>query len=102
MKPIHFSNEKEKLLVRIRKVSFNDVTKAINKGKVVDIIDHPNKNKYPNKRIFILKVKNYIIAVPFVENRDEIFLKTIYRSHKYTKKYLKTLNKKYEKTKKSI
>ncbi len=94
MKPIHFNKEKEKLLVKIRKVSFTDAIKAIKTAKAVDVIDHPNKNKYPNQRIFILKVKNYIIAVPFIETKDEIFLKTIYRSRKYTKKYLKTFNKK--------
>ncbi len=32
-------------------------------------------------------VNDYAIIVPYVENDDEIFLKTAFPSRKYTKKY---------------
>ena len=45
-------------------------------------------NRYYNQKIFLMNIDNYIYLVPFVENKDEIFLKTIIPSRKYTKKYL--------------
>jgi len=42
---------------------------------------------YPNQKIFILEIVNYAYIVPFVENENEIFLKTAFPSRKYTKRY---------------
>jgi hypothetical protein len=55
---------------------------------VLDIIQHPNLEKYPSQRIFILEIDHYVYLVPFVENEQEIFLKTIIPSRKMKKKYL--------------
>ena len=53
---------------------------------ILDVLDNIN---YPNQKIFVLEIDNYVYLVPFVENEDEIFLKTIIPSRKFTKKYLK-------------
>ena len=53
---------------------------------ILDILDNAN---YPNQKIFVLEIDNYVYLVPFIENKDEIFLKTIIPSRKFTKKYLK-------------
>ena len=53
---------------------------------MLDILDSVN---YPNQKIFVLEIDNYVYLAPFVENEDEIFLKTIIPSRKFTKKYLK-------------
>ena len=45
----------------------------INKSFINDIID---------------TIENYIYLVPYIENENEIFLKTIYPSRKFTKIYL--------------
>jgi hypothetical protein len=55
--------------------------------KILDIIKHPNSKKYPDQKIFIIDIDDYCYLIPFVENNDEIFLKTIFPSRKYTKKY---------------
>ncbi|MEA1911142.1 MAG: toxin, partial [Spirochaetota bacterium] len=47
----------------------------------------PNKNKYPNQQIFIIKIDSYIYYVPYIESDNEIFLKTIIPSRKLTKQY---------------
>lgn len=44
--------------------------------------------KYQNQFMFVIKFDNYIYLVPFVINRNEIFLKTIIPSRKATKKYI--------------
>jgi len=55
---------------------------------VLDVIRHPNPSKYPNQRMFVVRIANHAYLVPFVENETEIFLKTIIPSRKATKRYL--------------
>lgn len=85
---IEFSEEKNLILQEIRNVSFDDVIKAFNKNNVLD--DISNKN-YPKQKIFVVKIKSYVCAVPYVidKKKKTIFLKTVYPSRVLTKKYLK-------------
>ncbi len=78
----------EKLKIE-RKISFEDVILAIENGNLLDDLKYPNKETYPNQNIFILliEVKNCVYMVPYVENKKEIFLKTIILSRKMNKKY---------------
>jgi len=55
---------------------------------LLDTLEHPNSERYPGQRIFIVNVEGYVCVVPFVENGDVIFLKTIIPSRKMTKRYL--------------
>lgn len=79
--------EKNKLLKNERDVCFEDVVALIYDEKVLDIIKHPNSEKYPNQNIYILLLNNYVHMVPFVKENDEIFLKTIVPSRKMNKRY---------------
>ncbi len=88
MKNISWNKEKNIKLKQERGIGFEDVLLQINNGEVLDIIDNPNKQKYPNQRIFILEINEYICYVPFVENENEVFLKTIIPSRKFKKEYL--------------
>lgn len=89
MKPIWFRIRKDELLKKARGIGFEEISAAIASGNVLAILDHPNKKKFPNQKIFVIKIKNYVYAVPFVETEEEIFLKTIYPSRKYKKKFAK-------------
>jgi hypothetical protein len=60
----------------------------IQRGEIVDILEHQNQTKYPNQQYFVLNINEYIYYVPFVEDEERIFLKTIIPSRKLTKKYL--------------
>jgi uncharacterized DUF497 family protein len=84
---VEWSNEKNELIKKTRNVCFEDVYNAILNDKVLDIIPHPNQNKYPNQKIIILKINNYVYYVPYVINKDKMFLKTIIPSRKYNKIY---------------
>ena len=90
-KVIRYSYKKNKILKKDRDISFEDVILAIENGDLLDDITHPNKEKYLNQNIFIIlvKIKNYVYLVPYVENNEEIFLKTIIPSRKMNKKYNK-------------
>ena len=80
--------EKNALLTKERHISFERVVYHIEKDKPLDIIRHPDPSKYPNQRVFIVEIENYAYLVPFVENGEDIFLKTIIPGRKATKIYL--------------
>ena len=86
MKYFNWNSEKNKKLIKERGVSFEICLVKIENKEVLDILDSVN---YPNQKIFVLEIDNYVYLAPFVENEDEIFLKTIIPSRKFTKKYLK-------------
>ena len=73
-----------------RGISFEEVVFHIDRGDVLDVLEHPNQKRYAGQRIFVLKVEDYVYLVPFLETEHEVFLKTIIPSRKATRKYLKT------------
>lgn len=92
MKVIEWSSEKSKLLKKIRGISFEDVINAFEEGRILDIVKHPNSEKYPNQEMYIIEINEYIYQIPFVKSDKKEFLKTIIPNRKATKKYL-TKNK---------
>ena len=87
-KPFRWNQEKNKQLLIERKISFEVVISSIEEGHLIDTIQHPNQEKHPNQRIFIVEINFYVYLIPFVENDTEFFLKTIIPSRKMKKKYL--------------
>lgn len=59
-------------------------------GGVRDILAHPRADRYPGQRILVVAVDGYALLVPFVEQADSLFLKTIIPSRKATRDYLST------------
>ena len=88
MKLYNWDRGKNQALISNRGISFEDILFALNNDKLVDDLPHPNREKYPNQRIMMFDIRNYIYAIPYVENEKEIFLKTIIPSRKATKEYL--------------
>jgi len=89
MKYLNWNSEKNELLKKERGISFEIMAFQIEVGNILDVIDHPSQDKYPGQRIFVIEFEEYAYFVPFVENDDEVFLKTIIPSRKATKDYLK-------------
>lgn len=88
MNPINWNSDKNLALKTERGISFEEVLVAVSQGSLIDVVEHPNKEKYPNQRIFIVRIRGYVFLVPFVETDEEIFLKTIIPSRSATKKYI--------------
>ncbi|MEW6521118.1 MAG: BrnT family toxin [Thermodesulfobacteriota bacterium] len=84
-----WNNEKNEKLREERGICFEEIILAIEKGDVLDILEHPDQEKYKNQKIFVIKAYDYAWLVPFVETESEVFLKTIIPSRKATKKYLR-------------
>ena len=89
MKRHDWNDEKNHELQITRRVSFEDILFHIEKGDLIGIIPHPNKKKYPHQKIYLVNINDYINLVPFVEDDEKIFMKTIIPSRKNTSKYLK-------------
>lgn len=89
MKYFSWNEVKNELLKSERQVSFEDIVFYIEKGFLLDVLEHPDQQKYKGQKIFVVQVDDYVYLIPFVENEHEIFLKTIIPSRKATKKYLK-------------
>jgi len=83
-----WNEEKNKLLKKTRKIGFEKIEKAIAIKQILDILPHPKKKRYKNQKIMLVNIKNYVYVIPFVEKENQLFLKTIYASRKYTKKYI--------------
>lgn len=88
MKYFDWDNKKNEKLKAERGISFEEVANAIVEGHLLTTIDHPNIKKYSKQRIFIVEFDEYAYAVPYVEDSEKLFLKTIYPSRKYTYKYI--------------
>ena len=88
MKTINWNAEKNQELINTRGVSFEDVVFYLQQGAILDDLEHSNPGKYSNQRIFVLEIDGYVYLVPYVEDKNEIFLKTIIPSRKATKQYL--------------
>ena len=88
MKYFDWNNDKNEELLKDRGISFEEVVFSIMHDGLLDIIEHTNKSKYPNQKIFIVDIDNYVYLVPFVEDDEIVFLKTIIPSRKMTKQYL--------------
>lgn len=88
MKHVDWNVEKNSWLKKERGVSFEDAISAIIEGHLLEVSPHPNP-KYAHQQIFIVEMNKYIYVVPFVEDEEKIFLKTIIPSRKAKKKYLK-------------
>ena len=85
-----WDNEKNELLKLSRNICFEQLVMHINHGDLTDIIEHPNRNRYPDQKMLVVNVNDYIYLVPFLKEKENVyFLKTIIPSRKATKKYLR-------------
>jgi uncharacterized DUF497 family protein len=89
MKVFRWDNEKNEWLKKNRRVSFEQVVILMEREDVLETIEHPNQDKYPDQKIAIVKIGDYVYLVPYVQENDGIFLKTIIPSRKATNKYVR-------------
>jgi hypothetical protein len=107
-----WDDAKNAKLRKERRIGFEDVVFHIERGDLLDILEHPNPSRYARQRIFVVQREDYVYLVPFppsprqftpglrrglaealraeadVEDEHTVFLKTIILSRKATKEYL--------------
>jgi hypothetical protein len=80
---------KNEFLKAERSICFEDVLIAIDAGRLLDDIEHPNMERYDRQRIFVVAIEEYVYLVPYVQDEEKIFLKTIIPSRMATRRYMK-------------
>ncbi len=90
MKVFRWDNEKNELLKSSRGVCFEQVVILMEREEILETIEHPNQDRYPGQKIATVVIDNYVYLVPYVQESDEIFLKTIIPSRKATNKYVRS------------
>ncbi len=88
MKVFNWNPEKNRLLIEERGKSFEEVVFYIENGGLLDDVIHPNVGTYLNQRVFIVAISDYVYLVPYAEDDEQYFLKTIIPSRKFTRDYL--------------
>jgi hypothetical protein len=90
MKSLRWSPVKNEQLRQSRSITFEHMVVAIESGGLLDLVAHPNADKYPHQSVMVVVSDGYVYLVPFVEEGDHYFLKTVIPSRKATRDYLKT------------
>ena len=88
MKHFDWHDVKNAKLRAERDIGFEDIVFHIERGDLLDILEHLNPDRYAGQRIFVVRREGYAYLVPFVEYERTVFLKTIIPSRKATKQYL--------------
>ena len=89
MKPFRWNHEKNEQLKAERNISFEEIVLAVEANGLLDIIVHSNPGRYPQQRLFVVAIEQYAYLVPFVEETEYYFLKTVIPNRKATRDYLK-------------
>ena len=57
----------------------------VESGHLVQVLEHHDRERYPNQLLYEVDVGGYIYVVPVVRDHQTLFLKTIYPSRKATR-----------------
>lgn len=83
-----WNEEKNRRLIEQQGISFERVIAAIERDGLVDVLEHPNQERYAGQMIYVVDIEQYVYLVPFVPGADGTrFLKTIIPSRKATRDY---------------
>ena len=89
MKTVRWDERKNEWLEQNRGLRFAQVAVLLEQGQVLEVTDHLAQKKYPGQKMAIVEIDGYACLVPYVDDEECVFLKTIIPSRKATKKYLK-------------
>jgi hypothetical protein len=89
MKVFRWDDEKNEKLKEDRDVCFEQFVLLMEREDVLDTLEHAKQVTYPGQKIAVVKIGDYAYLVPYVQEGDDIFLKTIIPSRKATKKYVR-------------
>ena len=83
-----WSVEKNQRLIQQRGISFEILVSVMEQGGLVDVVEHPNQDRYPGQLIYVVEIDEYIYLVPFVIQTDGTrFLRTIIPGRKAMRDY---------------
>jgi len=96
VKPFRWDAVKSEQLRERHALGFEQVVVAIESGDLLATMLHPNPARYPRQRIMVVRIDDYAFLIPFVEDDNHIFLKTIIPSRKATRDFIHKGNDDHE------
>jgi predicted DNA binding CopG/RHH family protein len=85
-----------------RGIGFEDIVFHIERGDLLDILEHPNADRYAGQRVFVVRREEYVYLVPFVEDEHTVFLKTIIPSRQRSSTWVRSLTMKLDADEKEL
>ena len=70
---LRLDDAKNAKLRKERGIGFEDVVFHMERGDLLDILEHPNPDRYAGQRIFVVRRDDYVFLVPFVEDEHTVF-----------------------------
>lgn len=86
-KDVSWNMDKNQRLLEERNISFEEIQALIDRGNLLDVLEHPNSALHLGQRVLVVRGLQDTYWVPFVENEAQLFLKTIFPSRKAEKLY---------------
>jgi uncharacterized DUF497 family protein len=80
-----FDSDKNAWLSRERGISFEQIIALIESGNLIQVLEHHDRQRYPNQLLYEVDVDGYVYVVPVVREHRTLFLKAIYPSRKATR-----------------
>ena len=80
-----FDPDKNTWLIQERGISFERIIALIEGGKLIQVLEHPDKQRYAGQLLYEVDVDGYVHVVPVVREGRTLFLKTIYPSRRATR-----------------
>ena len=86
-----WSAEKNVWLRTQRGISFEDAVVALATGNLLATRLHHNTDRYAHQEIYFVDIKGYVYMVPFVREKQWIFLKTVIPTRKGTREFMQEI-----------
>ena len=88
MDTIRWDERKNAWLKRHRGVCFEQAAVCLASERVLDVIDHPNQDRYPGQKVAVIEINGDAYLVPYEHSGGEIVLMTMIPSRKATQTYM--------------
>ena len=87
LKYFDWDDGKNRKLKAERDIGFEEIVFRIENGDLLDVLEHPDRGRFGHQNIFVVRCRDYVWLVPFVESDYSVFLKTIIPGRKATRQF---------------
>jgi len=77
-----FDPNKNAWLIRQRGISFEQIIALIEGGNLIQVLEHPDREKYPNQLLYEVDVDGYVYVVPVVRRDGLCFSRPSIRAER--------------------
>lgn len=85
---LSWSADKDAKLRAEREISFDEIVIALQAGQLLATRKHHNADRFPHQEIYFVEVRGYVYMVPFIRDKEWVFLKTVIPTRKGVREFL--------------